>query len=93
VIRKNRKVVTATVPARRRELGFGCPYVVLQLQKSAGSISASNKVVRSAPKRVAVRVNGGLGGVVPVNQHESVAPRCGVDRSDAWRSAFIQVIR
>jgi len=33
-----------------------------QLQKSAGSILASNKHVRSAPKRVAVRVNGGLGG-------------------------------
>jgi hypothetical protein len=35
---------------------------VLQSQKSAGSILASNKLVRSAPKRVAVRVNGGLGG-------------------------------
>lgn len=33
----------------------------MQLQKSASSISASNKHVRSAPKRVAVRVNGGLG--------------------------------
>jgi hypothetical protein len=33
-----------------------------QLQKSAGSILASNKLVRSAPKRVAVGVNGGLGG-------------------------------
>jgi len=32
------------------------------LQKSAGSILASNKLVRSAPKSVAVRVNGGLGG-------------------------------
>jgi hypothetical protein len=32
------------------------------LQKSAGSILASNKHVRSAPKSVAVRVNGGLGG-------------------------------
>jgi hypothetical protein len=35
---------------------------VMQLQKSAGSILASNKLVRSAPKRVAVRVNRGLGG-------------------------------
>ena len=35
---------------------------VMQLQKSAGSILASNKLARSAPKRVAVRVNGGLGG-------------------------------
>jgi hypothetical protein len=34
----------------------------MQLQKSAGSILASNKLARSAPKREAVRVNGGLGG-------------------------------
>jgi hypothetical protein len=34
----------------------------MQLQKSAGSILAPNKLARSAPKRVAVRVNGGLGG-------------------------------
>jgi hypothetical protein len=34
----------------------------MQLQKSAGSILASNKLERSAPKRVTVRVNGGLGG-------------------------------
>jgi len=34
----------------------------MQLQKSTSSILASNKLVRSAPKRVAVRVNGGLGG-------------------------------
>jgi len=34
----------------------------MQLQKSAGSILASNKLARSARKRVAVRVNGGLGG-------------------------------
>ena len=32
-----------------------------QLQKSAGRVLAPNKLVRSAPKRVAVRVNGGLG--------------------------------
>jgi len=32
-----------------------------QLQKSAGSILVSNKHVRSAPKRVTVRVNGDLG--------------------------------
>jgi hypothetical protein len=33
----------------------------MQLQKSAGSILASNKLARSAPKRVAVGVNRGLG--------------------------------
>jgi len=32
-----------------------------QLQKSAGRVLAPNKLARSAPKRVAVRVNGGLG--------------------------------
>jgi hypothetical protein len=36
----------------------------MQLQKSIGSIQASNKLARSAPKRVAVRVNGGLAGTV-----------------------------
>jgi hypothetical protein len=51
----------ATVPARKRESRAQCPYVVVTLQKSAGSILASNKLARSAPKRVAVRVNGGLG--------------------------------
>jgi hypothetical protein len=32
------------------------------LQKSAGRVLAPNKLARSAPKRVAVRVNGGLVG-------------------------------
>jgi len=52
----------AIVPARNREPRIIRSYVVMQLQKSAGSILASNKLARSAPKRVAVRVNGGLGG-------------------------------
>jgi hypothetical protein len=60
-MRKKRKVVMAIVPARKRELGLLDPYVEVQLQKSAGSILASNKLARSAPKRVPVRVNGGLG--------------------------------
>jgi len=38
---------------------------VMQLQKSTGRILASNKLARSAPKRVGVRVNGGLGGAAP----------------------------
>ena len=48
---------------------------VMQLQKSAGSILASNKLSRSAPKRVAVKVNGGLGGAAI--GHESVRGRDG----------------
>jgi len=60
VTRQKRKMVMAVVPARKRESRAECPYVVVQLQKSAGSILAPNKLVRSAPKRVAVGVNGGL---------------------------------
>jgi hypothetical protein len=52
----------AIVPARNREPRAQRPYVGMQLQKSVGSILVSNKLVRSAPKRVAVRVNRGLGG-------------------------------
>jgi hypothetical protein len=52
----------AIVPARNREPRAQRPYVGMQLQKSAGSILVSNKLARSAPKRVAVRVNRGLVG-------------------------------
>jgi hypothetical protein len=62
VTRQKRKVVMAIVPARKRESRIFRPYVVSSCNKSSGSILASNKPVRSAPKRVAVRVNGGLGG-------------------------------
>jgi hypothetical protein len=55
-------------------------------RKPAGSILASNKLARSAPKRVAVRVNGGLVGVAPGTQ---VSGSTSTNRS--WRSAFIQV--
>jgi hypothetical protein len=73
VARKKRKVVMAIVPARKREPRAQCPYVVVQLQKSAGSILASNKPVRSAPKRVAVRVNGGLGGAASGEKSSATA--------------------
>jgi len=63
----------AIVPARNGEPRAPCPYVGMQLQKSAGGILASNKLARSAPKRVAVGVNGGLGGAV--SGHESVNGR------------------
>jgi len=46
----------------------------MQLQKSAGSILASNKLARSARKRVTVLVNGGLGGAASGRWHESVSP-------------------
>jgi hypothetical protein len=38
VARKKRKEVEASVPARIEELGFGCPHVVVQLQKSEGDV-------------------------------------------------------
>lgn len=82
--RKKRKVVMAIVPARKREPRAQRPYVGMQLQKSAGSILASNKLARSAPKRVAVRVNGGLGG--SAIRHESVRGRAG--ETMAGESAF-----
>jgi len=37
VTRQKRKEVMASVPARKRELGFGCSYVGMQLQKSPGN--------------------------------------------------------
>jgi len=51
VTRKKRKVVMAIVPARNREPRAQCPYVVVTLQKSAGSILAPNTLARSALKK------------------------------------------
>ena len=51
------------------------------MQKSAGSFLAPNKLVRSAPKRVAVRVNGGL--ARHGHRRENVAG--GAKRNDGWR--------
>lgn len=62
VTRQKRKVVMAIVPARKTRAPDLSSVRRKQLQKSASSILASNKLVRSAPKSVAVRVNGGLGG-------------------------------
>jgi len=61
VTRQKRKEVMAFVPARKRELRLVSVRRV-SLQKSAGRILVPNKLARSAPKRVAVRVNGGLAG-------------------------------
>jgi hypothetical protein len=36
--RQRRKEVEASVPARIAELGFGCPHVEMQLQKSVGDV-------------------------------------------------------
>jgi len=75
-MRQKRKVVMAIVPARKREPRAQRPYVGMQLQKSTGSILVSNKLARSAPKRVAVRVNGDLGGAASGTQvSEAVSPK------------------
>jgi len=71
----------AIVPARKREPRAQCPYVVFQLQKSAGSIWAPNKLVRSARKRVAVRVNGGLAR----HSHRRESVGGGAKRKRCWR--------
>jgi hypothetical protein len=56
-----------------------------KLQKSAGSILAPNKLVRSARKRVAVGVNGGL--ARRGHRRENVGGS--VERNDGWNeSAF-----
>jgi len=73
VIRQKRKEVMAFVPARKRELRL----VSVRrgsLQKSAGSVLASNKLARSAPKRVAVRVNGGLVGEATGTRVSATSP-------------------
>jgi hypothetical protein len=81
VTRQKRKVVMAIVPARKRESRAQCPYVVVQLQKSAGSILAPNKLLRSARKRVAVGVNGGLA----KHNHRRESAFGGAERNDVWR--------
>jgi len=44
----------------KREPRFGCPYVVKAVAEVVRRYRVSNTHARSAPKRVAVRVNGGL---------------------------------
>jgi len=60
-MRQKRKKVEAFVPVGKTRVRVGLPVRRgNKLQKSAGGDLASNTLVRSAPKRVAVRVNGGL---------------------------------
>jgi hypothetical protein len=87
-MRQKRKEVTAFVPARKRELRLVSVRRV-QLQKSASRVLASNKLARSAPKRVAVRVNGGLAGAGSGAKASVTVSR----EMIAGASAFIQVIR
>jgi len=63
VTRQKRKKVAAFVPMRKRESGSGCSYVAVNVAEVGKRCRVSNTLVRSAPKRVAVRVNGGLAAV------------------------------
>jgi hypothetical protein len=80
VRRKKRKVVMATVPARNES-----PELSARTSCSVAEVGrqhlASNKLACSAPKRVAIRVNGGL--ARRSHRRESVGG--GVGRKDDWR--------
>ena len=56
---QKRKTVSAVVPVRKRESWTQCPYVVA-VAEIGKQVRVSNKPPRSAPKRVAVVVNGDL---------------------------------
>jgi hypothetical protein len=57
--RKGRRLA-AVVPTRIRESRSKCPHVVVVAEIGRRHLLAPNTLVRSAPKRVAARVNGGL---------------------------------
>jgi hypothetical protein len=60
VARKKRKKVAAFVPARKRESGFGCPYVGYAVAEVARRRLVSNTLANGAPKRATAGVNGDL---------------------------------
>lgn len=83
----------AIVPARKRELRAQCSYVVMQLQKSAGSILASNTLARSAPKRVTARVNGGLGGAATGTEVSAFASLEEMTLVTRLASVFVETVQ
>jgi len=62
VTRKKRKVVMATVPARKREPRIFRSYVVCSCRSRQAASWPRISSHAALSKRVAVRVNGGLGG-------------------------------
>jgi len=52
--------VEASLPARIEESGFGCPHVVMQLQKSVGDVWPRISSANALQKERQGRVNGGL---------------------------------
>jgi len=61
-MRKKRKVVMAIVPARKRESRIYRPYVVCSCRSRQAASWPRISSHAALSKRVAVRVNGGLGG-------------------------------
>jgi hypothetical protein len=57
---KKRMEVEASLPARIEELGFSCPHVVVQLQKSLGDVWPRISSANALQKERQGRVNGGL---------------------------------
>jgi hypothetical protein len=57
---KKRKEIEVSVPARIEEFGFGCPHVVMQLQKSVGDVWPRISSANALQKERQGRVNGGL---------------------------------
>jgi hypothetical protein len=57
---EKRKEVEASVPTRIREIGFGCPHVEVQLQKSVGDVWSQISSASRSKKSGQSRVNGGL---------------------------------
>ena len=102
---KKRKEVEASVPARIRELGFGCPHVDCMLQKSVGDvwsrISSANALQKersgssergpSTERRSAGQTVGGRAGR---KDHRASEPPAQVGRGSAqgpgWRESAIQ---
>ena len=77
----------AIVPARNREPRAQRPYVGYAVAEVGRQHRASNKLSRSAPKRVAVSVNSGLGGAAI--GHESVRGRTGETMTGESASSLI----
>jgi hypothetical protein len=60
VAHQKREEIEVSAPARIVEPGFGCPHVVLQLQKSIGDVWPRISSANALQKERQGRVNGGL---------------------------------
>jgi hypothetical protein len=104
VTRQKRKVVMATVPARKREPRIFRSYVVCSCRSRQAASWPRISSHAALSKRVAVRVNGGLGGAATgtkVSETESLetmsgasscagVKRCRIGGDLEWRENVIQ---